>query len=175
LFGGQHTSVQKKYDGGDKMGIFGRIFENNEGERFENHEGDRKETMDDDAKLLLRKEELDIDKFKVQKGEVEFGKEIIEEPKTVEVPVIREEVVIERRDLDNEASDSPITDEETIRIPVSEERIDVDKHTVVTGEISAHKREIEDTKHVDEILKREKGFVNKTGDADIVDSDIDVD
>lgn len=149
------------------MGIFGKMFENNE--------GDRKETVEDDAKLLLRKEELDIDKFKVQKGEVEFGKEIIEEPKTVDVPVTREEIVIERRDLNNEASDEPINDEETIRIPVSEERIDVDKHTVVTGEISAHKREVEDTKRIDETLKREKAFVNKTGDADIVDSDVDVD
>lgn len=157
------------------MGIFGKIFENNEGERFESNNVDRKEIADDDAKLLLRKEELDIDKFKVQKGEVEFGKEIIEEPKIVEVPITREEIVIERRDLDNEASDSPITDEETIRIPVSEERVDIDKHTVVTGEISAHKRAVEDTQHVEETLKREKAFVNKTGDADIVDSDIDVD
>ena len=156
------------------MGIFGRMFENNE-DKFENNEGVRKENTEDDAKLLLRKEELDIDKYNVQKGEVEFGKEIIEEQKTVDVPVTREEVVIERRDINNEACDDPITDEETIRIPVSEERVDVDKHTVISGEISAHKREVEDTKRIDETLKREKGFVNKSGDADVVDSDIDND
>ena len=82
----------------------------------------------------------------------------------------REEVVIERRTLNNEQSDSPITDEETIRIPVSEERVDVDKRTVVTGEISAHKRDIEDTKHIDETLKREEARVNKIGNPDVVDS-----
>ena len=136
---------------------------------FENKEETKKETTDDDAKLLLRKEELDIAKSRVQKGEVEFGKEIIEEQKSVDVPVTREEIVIERKSLNNEASDSPITDEETIRIPVSEEIVNVDKHTVVTGEISAHKRDIEDTRHIDETLKREEARINKIGNPDVVD------
>ena len=136
---------------------------------FGNGDKDKKETTDD-AKLLLRKENLDITKSRVQKGEVEFGKEIIEEKKEVDVPVAREEVVIERRTLNNEASDSPITSGETMRIPVSEEIVNVNKNTVVTGEISAHKRSIEDTKHVDETLKREEAIINKTGNADVVDS-----
>jgi len=136
---------------------------------FGNGDKDKKETTDD-AKLLLRKENLDITKSRVQKGEVEFGKEIIEEKKEVDVPVAREEVVIERRTLNNEASDSLITAGETMRIPVSEEIVNVNKNTVVTGEISAHKRSIEDTKHVDETLKREEAIINKTGNADVVDS-----
>ena len=136
---------------------------------FENKEESKKETTDNDAKLLLRKEKLDIAKSRVQKGEVEFGKEIIEEEKSVDVPVTREEIVIERKSLNNEASDSPITDEETIRIPVSEEIVNVDKHTVVTGEISAHKRDIEDTRHIDETLKREEARINKIGNPDVVD------
>ena len=57
-----------------------------------------------------------------------------------------------------------------MRIPVSEEIVNVNKNTVVTGEISAHKRSIEDTKHVDETLKREEAIINKTGNADVVDS-----
>jgi uncharacterized protein (TIGR02271 family) len=136
---------------------------------FGNSDNPKKEATDD-AKLLLRKENLDITKSKVQKGEVEFGKEIIEEQRTVDVPVSREEVVIERRTLNNEASDTPITSEETMRIPVSEEIVNVNKKTVVTGEISAHKRSIEDTKHIDETLKREEAIINKTGNPDIVDS-----
>lgn len=132
-----------------------------------------KEKTDDTAKLTLRKEELDIAKNRVQKGDVEIGKEILEEQKRVDVPVSREEVVIERRSLNNETSDSPITSEETIKIPVSEEKVNVDKHTVVTGEILAHKREIEDTAHIDETLKREEARINKEGDANIIDNGID--
>lgn len=147
------------------MSLFGGIFGKDD--------DTRKNTADDNAKLSLRKEELDIDKSKIQKGEVELGKEIIEENKSVDVPVTREEVVIERKSLDNEASDSPITDEETVRIPVTEEKVDVGKHTVVTGEVSAHKREIEDTRHIDETLKHEEARINTTGDPDIVDKDMD--
>ncbi|WP_123053188.1 YsnF/AvaK domain-containing protein [Clostridium sp. JN-1] len=135
-----------------------------------NNDDNKRDTDKDEAKLRLRKEELDITKNKVQKGEVELGKEIIEEKKSVDVPVTREEVVIERRNLDNESSDSPITDEESIKIPVSEEKVDVNKHTVVSGEVSAHKRAIENTEHIDETLKREEAKVNKIGDPNVVDS-----
>ncbi|MCT8975926.1 YsnF/AvaK domain-containing protein [Clostridium sp. CX1] len=147
------------------MGIFDGMFGNND--------DTKKESNEDNAKLRLRKEELDITKNRVQKGEVELSKEIVEEQKSVDVPVTREEVVIERTNLNNEVSDSPITNEETIRIPVSEEKVDVNKRTVVTGEVSAHKHVIEDTEHIDETLKREEARVNTTGDANVVDNGTD--
>lgn len=152
------------------LGIFSEIFGSDDETKKETSDETRRETGDD-AKLLLRKEELNIGTSRVRTGEVEFSKEIIEEQKIVDVPITREEVVIERRTLNNEQSDSPITDEETIRIPVSEEKVEVDKRTVVSGEISAHKREIEDTKHVDETLRREEARVNTTGNPDVVDSE----
>jgi len=137
---------------------------------FGNEEDTGKETKDVNEKLQLRKEVLDIDKASVHKGDVELAKEIISEHESVDVPVSREEVVIERKALNNEPSDVPITNEETIRIPVSEEIVDVDKHTVVTGEVSAHKRSMTDTKHIDETLKREEAIVKKTGNAEVIDS-----
>ncbi|AKN31202.1 hypothetical protein Ccar_10200 [Clostridium carboxidivorans P7] len=145
------------------MGIFDNILGND----------DDKKKDKDEGRLTLHKEELDINKSRVQKGEVELSKEIVEEQKTVDVPVTHEEVVIERRSIDNEASDTPISDEETIRIPVSEEKINVDKHTVITGEVSAHKREVEETEHVDEKLKREEARINTNGDAEIIDKNSD--
>lgn len=126
------------------------------------------EDKERDAKIILRKEELDINKNSFHKGDVEFGKEIIEDKKSVDVPVLREEVVIERKAVNNVECDSPIINEEVIRIPVSEEKVNVGKHTVVTGEISAHKRAIENTEHIDETLKREEVKINKIGNPDIV-------
>lgn len=122
--------------------------------------------------LELRKEELDITKNRIQSGEVILSKDIIEEKKVVDVPLKREEVVIERRSISNEATDHPITNEETIRIPVSKEEIEVGKHTVITGEVSAHRREIEDVRRVEENLKREEARINSEGAAEIVDNDI---
>lgn len=143
------------------------------GDIFGNGDDNRKESNDDDKKLRLHKEELDIAKNNVKKGEVELSKEIIEENKAVDVPVKREEVVIERKSLNNEASDTPITNEETIKIPVSEEKVDVGKHTVVTGEVSAHKHAIEDTQHIDETLKHEEARINTTGDPNVIDQESD--
>lgn len=134
---------------------------------------DAKKEASDDETLRLRQEELDITKNKVTSGEVTLSKEIIEDQKTVNVPVSHEEVVIERRAIDNEPSDSPITSGETIRIPVSEEKVEVGKHTVVTGEVSAHKREVEETEQVTETLKREEAHVDTSGDTDVVDDKTD--
>lgn len=44
----------------------------------------------------------------------------------------------------------------------------VDKHTVITGEISAHKHEVEETEEIDEVLKREEGRVDVIGNPDVV-------
>ena len=132
---------------------------------------EKKSKTVDDGKLQLRKEEMDIIKNRVQVGEVEIGKEIIEELNSVDVPVTHEEVIIERRTIDNELSDSPIGVEETIRIPVSEERVEVGKHTVITGEISAKKRETVETRQVKETLKREEARLHKEGDPNIVENE----
>jgi uncharacterized protein (TIGR02271 family) len=140
-------------------------------EREEIRERDeRRERTDvvEDGKLRLHQEELDIHKDRVDTGEVILSKEIVEEHKIVDVPVMHEEVVIERRAIDHEPTDEFINAEETIHIPVGEERVEVGKHTVVTGEVSAYKRAVEDTHHVDEVLRREEARVETTGEAHVV-------
>lgn len=154
------------------MSIFGSIFGTSDNNINNTENSNKQQTKNDSATLELHKEELDISKCMVQKGEVEIGKEIIEEQKTVDVPVTHEEVVIERRTLNNEESSTPISSEETIRIPVGEEVVDVNKRTVVTGEVSAYKREVEDTQQVSETLKREEAHINKIGNPDVVDGNM---
>lgn len=149
-----------------KILIIGGVFMSGFWDMFDD---DREEKdTDEEGRLRLRKEELDIDKKKIHTGDVEIGKEIVEEKKVVDVPVAREEVVIERKSIDNEITDSPISDEETIHIPVSEEKVDVDKHTVVTGEISAYKRSVDDVQNIEETLKREEARVNTSGNANVI-------
>lgn len=117
--------------------------------------------------LELHKEELDITKNKVDAGEVVLSKDVVEEQKTVEVPVMHEEVVIKRTPV-NERSNASISAEETIHIPVSQEEVQVNKYTVTTEEISASKRQVEDTKQVQETLRTETANVNTTGSVEIV-------
>src|SRR4030095_14821021 len=48
-----------------------------------------------DETLRLREEHLVATKERVQTGQVEIGKRVVEEKKTMEVPVTREEVIVE--------------------------------------------------------------------------------
>jgi len=122
--------------------------------------------------LELRGEDLEVRKRRVQAGEVEVGKRVVEEEKTLEVPVEREEVFIERRPVDREVSgDADFgEDRETIRVPVSEEHVDVDKRTRVTEEISVGKRAVQDTERVFGTVRREQAVIDRQGDVRVADS-----
>lgn len=108
-----------------------------------------------------------MSKNRVQAGEVSVRKEIIEDQKTINVPVSHEEIVIERRSVNNDSSATPIGGDETIRIPVSEEQVEVHKNTVVTGEVDIHKREVQGTEQVKDTVKREEARIDKTGDVKV--------
>jgi uncharacterized protein (TIGR02271 family) len=137
-------------------------------------EGDRVQDAEfakEDAHLDLREEELDIHKHRMETGDVVLHKDIVEEEKTVNVPVSHDQVIIERKAVDHEPTDEPITEEETVHIPVTAEQIDVDKHTVVTGEISAHKRSVQEDEQVHDVLHKEVADVEAHGDTDIINKD----
>ena len=118
-------------------------------------------------KLQLREEELVARKRAVQTGEVQLGTEIVSEQQTLEVPVTREEVVIERRDVARRPSDRPIGQAETIEVPLREEQVEVDKQTVVYEEVNVGKRVVQETEHVAQTLRREKAVVDTQGAVDI--------
>jgi uncharacterized protein (TIGR02271 family) len=125
----------------------------------------------EEAHLDLREEELDIDKHRVETGDVTLHKDIVEEEQSVNVPVLHDQVVIEQRAVDHEPTDEPITEEETVHIPVTAEKIDVEKHTVVTGEVSAHKRSVQETEQVRDVLRKEVADVESHGTADLIKED----
>ena len=58
---------------------------------------------------------------------------------------------------------------EEIRIPVSEEKVNVSKETVVTGEVEVAKRKVTETRTVSEDLRKEDVRVDKTGGARVDD------
>jgi uncharacterized protein (TIGR02271 family) len=127
------------------------------------------EFADEGATLRLHEEVLDIDKDRVSTGEVVLHKHVIEEPQSVNVAVSHEQVVIERRSFDPEPTNETISDEETVHIPVTAEKVEVGKHTIITGEISAHKRSVEETEVVHDVLHKEVADVEAKGDVEVID------
>lgn len=155
------------------MGFFD-LFDDKEENRKKVRELDRvtdTEFAEDAAHLKLREEELDIDKHRVETGDVVLHKDIIEEEQVVNVPVSHDQVVIEKKLVDREPTNEPISEEETVHIPVTAEKIDVDKHTVITEEISAYKRPVQETEQVRDVLHKEVADVETKGNADVINED----
>ena len=63
------------------------------------------------------------------------------------------------------------TDEqtETIRIPLSEERIKVTKKPVILENVDVYKKQFEEIIHITETLKEEKARIETIGDLKVVD------
>ncbi len=124
-------------------------------------------TVNQSESVQLREEQLQANKQRVQTGEVGLRKEVVTEQQTINVPVNREEVVIERRPVSGQPSDQPIGEGEAIRIPVSEEQVNVSKQTVPTGEVSIGKRQVQDTQQVSDTVRHEEARIEREGDVEV--------
>lgn len=118
-------------------------------------------------RIALREEHLRIVKEQVQAGEVRVRKEVITEQQRIDVPVTREEVVIERHPVTGEAARagnvSDLREGEEIRVPLTEEQVRVEKEQVVKEELTVGKRKVQDTEHVQDAVRREEARVETTG------------
>ena len=126
-------------------------------------------TTDTDRTMQLREEELQARKTPVETGRVQLGKEVVEEQRTVDVPVTREEVYVERRPVERHPTDQPLdeTASETIRVPVREEQVEVEKQPVVYEEVGVSKRATEETREVSDTVRREELRTENAGDVEI--------
>jgi uncharacterized protein (TIGR02271 family) len=109
------------------------------------------------TRIRRYEEELDVQKVDRQAGEVTVTKSVVEDTKTVEVPVRREEVHVERRPASGEATSSDDAfSGESIRVPVMEEDVEIRKVPRAVEEIEITKSATEDTRRVEETVRREE-------------------
>jgi uncharacterized protein (TIGR02271 family) len=120
-----------------------------------------------DETIEVREEELETRKRPVKTGEVRVRKDVVTEHKTIDVPVRREEVVIERRRTGGRAASGASMTPEEIRIPVHGEEVDVEKRTVAKEEVKVGKRTVQDKEKVSGTVRREKVRVDSTGDTNV--------
>ena len=130
--------------------------------------GGLRDRSEGQERLELREEELDVGKRQVQAGEVRVRKDVVTEKQNIEVPVTREEVVIERHPVEGrEVSEDALDDDEEIRIPVMEEEVEVQKRAKVREEVSIGKRRVEETRNVSDTVRREEARIESQGDVNI--------
>ncbi|SDG64949.1 conserved domain-containing protein [Planococcus glaciei] len=124
----------------------------------------------DEERLRLHEERLQVNKDRVQTGEVNVSKRVVEDQQTIEVPVEREEIYVERRPVNEEVDgDSTIgrdayQEGDNIHIPLTEERVNVSKTDVVSEEIVVGKRKVQDTEVVKETVRKEEADIDDDSD-----------
>ena len=123
----------------------------------------RARTSDEGRTLEAREEQLRVRKETVPAGEVDIHKEVRTEHQTIDVPVEKEELVIERRPTERRAASGPVGGDEHLRVPLSEEKVSVEKEPVVTEEVNVRKRASQRTERVDADVRKEKIRTDRSG------------
>jgi len=156
----------------------------------------RTEYMQDAHTIQLREEVLQPRKHPVEIGEVFIRKVVVTEERTITVPVMREELVIERRsiatdsvDASDQLSNSPdlpdnqdqpigklveIGEGEVIRIPIRTEQVMIEKRPVVIEELVVGKRHVQETRRFSGTVQREVPHIEREGNVNIRGDNVDV-
>lgn len=130
----------------------------------------------DEQTLQLHEERLEIEKERVQTGELVINKRVTESEQEIEVPVRREQLFVERtagsedviEDYDFDQPGIRTIDEgDQLRIQIIEERAFVIKRPVVVEEIIVKKQVREETTTVKETLRKEEVEVREDHSASI--------
>jgi uncharacterized protein (TIGR02271 family) len=121
--------------------------------------------VDSGGDIERREEELRAHKHTAQTGEVSVRKDVHTEHQTMDVPVRKEEVVVERRPAgDHRTSAEGIGERGEVRVPVHEEQVEVTKKPVVKEQVSVRKREVEGKERVGGTVRKEDVHVERKDD-----------
>jgi uncharacterized protein (TIGR02271 family) len=114
-----------------------------------------------DPHIVLYEEQVSLDTHQEQVGEAVVRKGVVTEHVHQQVPVMREEVTVERRPI---SADTPVGEGafqgEEVRIPLMAEQVTVEKRVVPVEEIVIRKTKVEGTQDVDTEVRRETAEVS---------------
>lgn len=110
-----------------------------------------------EARLTLSEEQLTVGKRQVQAGEVQLGKTVETEHVRESVPLVHEEVTIERRPLSADGNvDAATIGEESIRVPLMREEAVAGKRVVGVEEVVLHKQQVTENQTIEADVQRER-------------------
>ena len=113
-----------------------------------------------DGELIRSEEQLNVNKERVATGEARLRKYVVTDTETVEVPVEREEVRVERTPINAEDAknyNGTISgDTEEASVTLHEEQVNVNKETVPVEKINLKKDTVRDTETYTEELRKEQ-------------------
>ncbi len=120
----------------------------------------------DSEKIKLYEERLTVNKQRAKTGEVSIGKRVETETANISVPVEKEHLVIERKNVTGKAVSPGIHfgDGETVSVDLYEETVTIDKQAFVREEVTVHKEVEQETVQKSETIRREELEIEEEGD-----------
>jgi uncharacterized protein (TIGR02271 family) len=120
-------------------------------------EGTEKVQRHGGTRVRRYEEDLEANTIERQAGEVAIDKRVVEETRSIDVPVRREEVHVERRPVSGEpVDDNEAFSGESIRVPVMKEEVELRKVPRAVEEIEVSKTQKQDTRRVEDTVRREE-------------------
>lgn len=127
---------------------------------------DRTVADHDDASVVRHEEQLRVGTQERETGRARLRKYVVTDHETVDVPVEREEVSVERTPIrDGQARTGTIGDEE-VEVSLHEERPVVEKEAVAVEEVGLNKETVRDTQRVEADVRKEQVDVETDTDRD---------
>ncbi|MFI7482380.1 DUF2382 domain-containing protein [Kocuria sp. M1R5S2] len=156
-------------DAGDTAGIAdsGRITDPDltdpDRDRTDRDRTDRDLADTPDNGVVRHEERLDVGTERQEAGRARLRKYVVTDHETVDVPVEREEVRVERTPIDDTRTGGSIGEDDA-EVTLHEERPVVDKETVGVEKVGLEKETVRDTERVDADVRKEQ--VDVDGDTD---------
>ena len=119
------------------------------------------ETRRDSSRMTLSEEQMRVGKHVTESGSVDVHKTVRNQRMEKDVPVMHEEVQVERRPLSADSSANVTMREDEIHVPLRSEQAFVEKRTVPREEVVISKKLVEGSQHVEADLRSEQVDVDR--------------
>ena len=115
-------------------------------------------TAGDEASVVRHEERLNVGTQEREAGHARLRKYVVTDHETVDVPVEREEVTVERTPINdtNARVDNGTIGEEEVDVTLYEERPVVQKETVAVEEVGLNKQTVQETQRVEADVRKEQ-------------------
>lgn len=128
---------------------------------------DRTVADHDDASVVRHEEQLKVGTQERETGRARLRKYVVTDHETVDVPVEREEVTVERTPIRDGQVGTGTIGEEEVEVSLHEERPVVEKETVAVEEVGLNKETVRDTQRVEADVRKEQVDVETDTDRDL--------
>lgn len=130
---------------------------------------DRRVAAGEDASVVRHEERLNVGTQEREAGHARLRKYVVTDHETVDVPVEREEVTVERTPLNGTEArvDNGVIGEEEVDVTLHEERPVVEKEAVAVEEVGLNKQTVQETQRVEADVQKEQVDVETDADRDL--------